>query len=183
MSMGLLAFARWLQQVCLCFWIGGPVVIGAIVAPMAFRHAGLTPEQAGNVVGPSLARLNGLLYATGALLLLAQLAEMRLDLGQTSLARRLRWVRFVCAAAMFGIVLWLGLAVMPRLLGDRAAGRMGDFRIFHQQYGGWTQAQTLLALSVAALTAWLSALPHLTPLRRVEAGPAGSPREGALKDG
>jgi uncharacterized membrane protein len=153
---GLLVFVRWLHQVCLAIWIGGIVVIGAVVAPIAFRHSGLEPRQAGSVVGGSLGRFNVISYVAGALLILAELAEIRLVPRLIERRRRLAVLRLLAAGSMLGLALYLGLGLAPAMTRDRASGEMARFDAGHRRYERLADMELGLALASALLTAALS---------------------------
>jgi hypothetical protein len=148
----LLILSRWVQQVCLGIWIGGLLVIGAIVAPVAFRHAGLDPYHAGNVVGNSFTRFNVVCAVTGGLLLLGQAIEWG-TLRQTSAKwRKLAGLRLLCVAGMVALTAYLGSSVGPKMFADRAAGRKAAFDAAHRFYGNMARAQVYLAFGAVLFT-------------------------------
>lgn len=152
----LIIFARWLHVMGLAVWIGGLLVIGAIVAPVAFKHSGLTPALAGNVVAGSFARFNVLSYVVVALLLCAQGIEWG-GLAKTSPKwRRLAAGRLLLTVAMLALALYLGLSVAPQMFADRAAGSKAAFDALHHFYGALARVQVFLAMGVALLSAWMS---------------------------
>lgn len=152
----LLILTRWLHQIGLGIWIGGLLAIGAVVAPVAFRRAGLTPDQAGDVVGLSLARYNSLLYAAGVLLLLTELLEWALERRRDRAGQAVMLARLLCIAGMLGLAIYLGGSLAPQMFADRGAGNAARFEADHGRYGALTQAQVMLALLNALLTACLS---------------------------
>lgn len=151
----LLILSRWIHQLALGIWIGGLLVIGAIVAPIAFRHAGLDSTQAGNVVGNSFLRFNLVCYGAGALLLLSEVLEWALSRSETGRWRRLAGIRFLVSAALVGLTLYLGLVVAPQMFQDRAEGRKAAFDAAHDGYGTLANVQFWLAAGVALLTAMM----------------------------
>jgi hypothetical protein len=151
----LLIISRWVQQVCLGLWIGGLLVIGAIVAPVAFRHAGLDPEHAGNVVGNSFTRFNIVCYVAGALLLLGQAVEWGMLRRTSAKWRKLAGLRFLCVAVMLALVAYLGGSVGPSMFADRAAGRKAAFEAAHRFYGNMARVQVYLAFGAVLLTVLL----------------------------
>jgi uncharacterized membrane protein len=151
----LLILSRWVQQVCLGIWIGGLLVIGAIVAPVAFRHAGLDLEHAGNVVGNSFTRFNVVCAVTGALLLFGQAVEWAM-LRQTSAKwRKLAGLRLLCVAGMLTLTAYLGGSVGPKMFADRAAGRKAAFDAAHRFYGNMARVQVYLAFGAVLFTVLL----------------------------
>lgn len=156
----LLTLARWLHGICLSIWIGGLLVIGAIVAPIAFRHAGLDTTQAGNVVGNSFLRFNVVLYAAGALLLLTELAEWGLNRSPSLKWRRLAWFRLTASVALVALTLYLGFSVAPEMFRDREAGNKADFAAAHQYYGTLAQVQVWLAAWIGLLSVMMNLQPR-----------------------
>jgi hypothetical protein len=147
--------SRWVRTVGLGIWIGGMVMIGAIVAPVAFHHAGMNRIHAGEFVGLCLSRFNAASYVAGALLILAEIAEARFALSAATRERRLRTLRFGCAAGLLGIAVYLGMDLMPAMLAEKAAGRMAEFDAGHHLYEAASQVQLLLAFASALLTAMI----------------------------
>ncbi|MBI2186223.1 MAG: DUF4149 domain-containing protein [Acidobacteria bacterium] len=106
---------RYVYVLALVIWLGGMVVLGALVAPTTFEVLqALEPAGgralAGDVFGRTVARFHYLEYGAGALLLLT-LAAMRL-LGPRPAAFA---ARAGIAAAMLATALYSGLVVLPRM--------------------------------------------------------------------
>ncbi|MBW3624836.1 MAG: DUF4149 domain-containing protein [Armatimonadetes bacterium] len=151
-----LVLSRWLHQICLALWIGGLPVIGAIVAPVAFRRAGLETEQAGNVVGTVFLRFNVVCYVAGALILLSQLIEWGLVREATARWRKLAGLRLLMTGTLVGLTFYLGLSVAPQMFRDRAAGEKAAFDAAHDDYATLANVQLALAAGAAFLTAMMS---------------------------
>lgn len=106
---------RYVYVLTLVIWLGGMVILGALVAPTTFQVlqdsapvAGR--ELAGELFGAVLARFHYVAYAAGALLL-ATLFAMRL-LGPRPHAFG---VRAALVAAMLMVALYSGLIVLQRI--------------------------------------------------------------------
>jgi uncharacterized membrane protein len=95
---------RYVHVLALAVWLGGMVVLGAIVAPTTFQV--LERAMAGALFGAVLARFHYLAYATGGTMLLT-LVAMRL-LGPRPHAFAFRAVLIL---AMLGVALYSGIVV------------------------------------------------------------------------
>jgi len=71
-------------------------------------------------------------------------------------ARRLLFVRAVLTAAALALAIFLGLRLLPSMLGLRSAGQMAEFDRLHQFSAMIFQVQTFLLLAGAALTSYLA---------------------------
>ena len=108
---------RYLYVLALSTWLGGMVVLGAIVAPAVFQ---VLPEHdpqggraiAGAVFGAVLARFHYLAYAAGALLVVTLIAMALLGPRPRSFA-----IRAAIAAAMLGVALYSGFIVLGEIDG------------------------------------------------------------------
>ncbi|HEY3283371.1 MAG TPA: DUF4149 domain-containing protein [Armatimonadota bacterium] len=149
------------QQVGLSLWLGGILIVGAAVAPAAFRTLP-TRSMAGEVVGACLRGFNTVTLVAAALLLLG-LAVDWLNRRRTTWERTLELVRFLCTAIALGITLFLMTSLMPRMDALRQASAMGpQFDAMHHTYTTFTYLQLALLLAVATLSAQLS-LPKAIP--------------------
>lgn len=106
---------RYVYVLALVVWLGGMVVLGALVAPTTFdvlqtREPVAGRVLAGDVFGRTIARFHYVEYAAGALLLVT-LAAMRL-LGPRPAAYA---ARSAIAAGMLGAALYSGLVVLRRI--------------------------------------------------------------------
>ena len=106
---------RYVYLLALVVWLGGMLILGAIVAPTTFEvlqaSAGTDGrEMAGAVFGVALARFHYVAYAAGALLLLT-LVAMRV-LGPRPVHSGLRAVIVI---VMLGVALYSGLVVLRQI--------------------------------------------------------------------
>ncbi len=106
---------RYVYVLALVVWLGGMLLLGAIVAPTTFQvlQAGDPVSGralAGALFGSTLARFHYVAYGSGALLILA-LGVMRV-LGPKPAAYA---VRTLIAAAMLGVALYSGVIVLGRI--------------------------------------------------------------------
>jgi uncharacterized membrane protein len=106
---------RYVYVLALVVWLGGMVILGAVVAPTTFQvlqtaAPGNGRELAGAVFGATLARFHYVAYAAGALLLVT-LAAMRV-LGPRPAHVG---VRAVIVALMLASVLYSGLVVLRQI--------------------------------------------------------------------
>ena len=106
---------RYIYVLALVVWLGGMVVLGAIVAPATFQVLqSIEPVTgralAGEVFGVALARFHLVAYAAGGLLLVT-LAAMAL-LGPRPAAYK---IRSALAAGMLAVALYSGRVVLARL--------------------------------------------------------------------
>jgi uncharacterized membrane protein len=106
---------RYVYVLALAVWLGGMLILGAVVAPTTFQilqeSAGASGrEMAGAVFGATLARFHYVAYAAGALLLLT-LGAMRV-LGPRPARSGLR---AIIVAAMLGVALYSGVIVLSEI--------------------------------------------------------------------
>ena len=106
---------RYVYVLALVIWLGGMVLLGAVVAPTTFQVLQASdPESgralAGTLFGATLARFHLIAYGSGALMILA-LAAMRL-LGPKPAAYA---VRSLVVVVMLGIAAYSGMVVMARI--------------------------------------------------------------------
>jgi len=117
---------RYVYVLALVVWLGGMVVLGALVAPTTFEvlQAG-APDTgrvlAGEVFGSIVARFHYVAYAAGALMLVT-LAAMRL-LGPRPAGFA---ARAALVAGMLAVALYSGLIVLRRIdtVQQEAGGRV-----------------------------------------------------------
>jgi uncharacterized membrane protein len=112
---------RYVYVLALVVWLGGMLVLGALVAPTTFEvlqaSAGAQGrELAGAVFGSMLARFHYIAYAAGALLLLT-LGAMRV-LGPRPAHSGLR---AVIVTAMLGVAFYSGFVVLRQIDAVQAA--------------------------------------------------------------
>jgi uncharacterized membrane protein len=106
---------RYVYVLALVVWLGGIIVLGALVAPTTFdvlqtRDPAAGRALAGDVFGRTIARFHYVEYAAG-LLLLGALAGMRL-LGPRPAAFG---IRAAVIAAMLGLTLYSGVVVLGQM--------------------------------------------------------------------
>jgi len=106
---------RYVYVLALVIWLGGMVVLGALVAPTTFevlqtREPAGGRALAGDVFGRTIARFHYVEYAAGALLV-ATLVAMRL-LGPRPAAFG---ARTLIAAGMLATALYSGFVVLRRI--------------------------------------------------------------------
>ena len=124
---------RYVYLLALIVWLGGMVVLGALVAPTTFAVLQASDpvggrRLAGDVFGAVIARFHYVAYAAGTILLVT-LGAMRL-LGPKPAGGA---VRAALVAGMLGVALYSGLVVGPALdaLLQNAASRV-RFDELHQ---------------------------------------------------
>jgi uncharacterized membrane protein len=106
---------RYVYVLALVVWLGGMLILGAIVAPTTFDVLQASAgehgrELAGAVFGSTLARFHYIAYAAGALLLLT-LGAMRV-LGPRPAHSG---VRAAIVASMLGVALYSGFVVLRQI--------------------------------------------------------------------
>jgi uncharacterized membrane protein len=114
---------RYVYVLALAVWLGGMLVLGALVAPMTFEllqaSAGDTGRAlAGQTFGAILSRFYNLAYACGALLVVTLTLMALLGPRPTGFA-----VRLIIAAAMLGAALYAGFVVLGDM--DRIQQEVG----------------------------------------------------------
>ena len=112
---------RYVYVLALVVWLGGMLILGAIVAPTTFEvlqtSAGSQGrELAGAVFGAALARFHYIAYGAGALLLLT-LGAMRV-LGPRPANSGLR---AIIVLVMLGVALYSGIVVLRQIDAVQAA--------------------------------------------------------------
>jgi hypothetical protein len=108
---------RYVYALALALWLGGMVVLGAIVAPAAFQVLPIeSPDSgralAGAVFGAVLARWHRLAYAAGAVMLVALAVMALLGPRPVSLA-----IRMAIVATMLGVAIYSGVIVLGEVDG------------------------------------------------------------------
>ena len=106
---------RYVYVLALAVWLGGMLILGAIVAPTTFEVLQASGgsqgrELAGAVFGAALARFHYIAYAAGGVLLLT-LGAMRV-LGPRP---RHSGVRALIVAVMLGVALYSGFVVLRQI--------------------------------------------------------------------
>lgn len=106
---------RYVYVLALVVWLGGMVVLGAIVAPATFQVLQASAPDtgralAGELFGHVLARFHYVAYAAGGLLLISILAMALLGPRPRAFA-----VRLAVITAMLLVSLYSGLIVLPTI--------------------------------------------------------------------
>lgn len=106
---------RYVYVLALVVWLGGMVVLGAIVAPATFQTLQASAPAtgralAGDLFGQILARFHYVAYVSGGLLLISFLAMALLGPRPRAFAIRLGLI-----AAMLLVSLYSGLIVLPTI--------------------------------------------------------------------
>jgi hypothetical protein len=149
-----------IDLVALSIWLGGLLIIGAFVAPVAFHAAENAPEMAGDIaaqkalagsiVGGSLRVYNDAAIVCGLILLSAAL-RLRW-LGKPG--RSLRLLAFSVAAAL-AITILQQIRMFPAMDSAQAVGDAQQFDSLHRLYVVLSQVQLAILLFVAACYAWI----------------------------
>jgi uncharacterized membrane protein len=103
--------SRWIELLGLTIWIGGMMILGAVVAPTVFNT--VKPiEMAGAAMSLVFRKFNGgLVYVCIVLVVLGFLGKLFLDqrLGRS------RWIEAGLLAAMILVSLYIGAILGPRM--------------------------------------------------------------------
>lgn len=145
-----------LQSLGLIVWLGGLAIIGAVVAPAAFSVPGLTPLQAGSVVGESLRSLGGLIEVAGVVMAASQFVLRRrwIQARTLYLADGFRQL-FTLAALM--VAEFCRYSLFPALDFARRKNDMPRFEQLHHIYSNMAMVQVVLLLGVLVIASWLNA--------------------------
>jgi uncharacterized membrane protein len=114
---------RYVYVLALVVWLGGMVVLGAIVAPTTFQVLQASEPVggralAGELFGATIARFHYVAYGAGAVLLVSLLAMAVLGPRPPHFG-----VRSAIVAAMLGVALYSGVVVLGRI--DRIQQEVG----------------------------------------------------------
>ena len=106
---------RYVYMLALVVWLGGMIVLGALVAPATFQVLQASAPEigralAGELFGVVLARFHYLAYGAAAVLLLSMAAMALLGPRPRGLA-----VRGIIVAAMLGVAVYSGVIVIGRV--------------------------------------------------------------------
>lgn len=106
---------RYVYVFALVVWLGGMIVLGALVAPTTFQilqaiEPSTGRELAGEVFGATIARFHYIAYGAGALLLVSLAAMAVLGPRPRHYA-----VRSALIVAMLGVSAYSGLVVLNRI--------------------------------------------------------------------
>ena len=154
---------RYVYILALVVWLGGMVVLGAIVAPTIFQVLQATEPSsgralAGAVFGAMLGRFHYIAYAAGAILLVTLAAMALLGPRPRGLA-----ARSAIVAAMLAVALYSGVVVLGRVAAiQREVGGLpsrlpaGDVRRvrFDELHQLSTQVMMVIVVGALALLLW-----------------------------
>ena len=136
---------RYVYVLALVVWLGGMIVLGALVAPTTFQILqAVEPiggrELAGEVFGAVIARFHYLAYAAGVLLLVSLTAMAVLGPRPRAYA-----VRSALIAAMLGVSLYSGLVILSRIdaIQRDAAGSVSRLPVDDPRRGRFDQLHEL----------------------------------------
>jgi uncharacterized membrane protein len=106
---------RYVYVLALVVWLGGMIMLGALVAPATFQVLQASAPEigralAGELFGVVLARFHYLAYGAGALLLISMAAMALLGPRPRAFAARCAIV-----AAMLGVALYSGIVVLGQI--------------------------------------------------------------------
>jgi uncharacterized membrane protein len=150
----------WIHQLCLCLWLGGIAILGAVAAPAVFgaaRTAGDTQtgmplfDFAGTALAGAFGRFNTVVLVAGAVMLVSGVGYGLLS----GLCRKRLTVRAGFEALAYAWAAYLATQLYPKMMAARVAGDLATFDEMHHTYSRGYSGQMVLLLGVAALTAWL----------------------------
>jgi uncharacterized membrane protein len=127
---------RYVYVLALVVWLGGMVILGAIVAPATFQVLQASDPVsgralAGELFGVALARFHYVAYAAGLLLLLTLAAMAVLGPRPRSFAIRSALIAAMLAVAVYsGVIVLGGIDSLQQEIGGRLASSLpaGDAR-------------------------------------------------------
>lgn len=157
LNMAILSAVTWLHSLALVLWVGGIVIIGAVVAPVAFSS--LEKSAAGNIVGSSLRRFNQICYFCSVVLILTEIVQLVIlkNSGLRDIKLWLFAARGVIVVGMILILLFLDKGLFAKMNKLQAQGQMEEFNKAHKQYESLTNVQ----LSLGAIAILLSSILRL----------------------
>lgn len=154
-KMAILSATIWLHSLALVLWVGGIVIIGAVVAPVAFSS--LERSAAGKIVGTSLRRFNQICYFCSAILILSEIIQFMTVKGPglDSLKISLFIARGVLVIAMILMLLFLDRSLFKKMDKLQAQGQMEEFNKSHERYESLSNIQLSLGVMVMLLDSFL----------------------------
>jgi hypothetical protein len=153
---------HWVHQIGLTLWLGGILIIGAVMAPSVFKeakalgdtHAGMPLyDFASHVMNVAFGKFNGIVLASGVLMLIGGLGSGMLS----QLCRKGTWLRAGITLGAWAVAGWLALSLYPAMMAAKAAGQADVFKSMHSTYNTGFMVELVCLLAVAGLTAWLEA--------------------------
>lgn len=166
-SATLATVADALHSIMYAIWLGGIIMIGALVAPVVaqiIHHppVGLDPSLlkltlTAGVIGESLRRFNFVCYVAGTLMLVSGLIEIAVLHGTGR--RLLTFIRVTVTAILLALAFYLGGVLVPRMDMLLSQQNMAMFDSLHKQYEN---------IVVFYQTPLLLAIPILNALRTIQ---------------
>jgi hypothetical protein len=159
---------HWVHQIGLMLWLGGILIIGAVLAPAVFGQAKAagdlhadTPlyDFASQVMNVAFGKFNGIVLGSGLVMLIGGVGSGLLS----QLCRKGTWLRAGLTLIAWGIAAGLAFTLYPQMLAAKAAGQAEAFRAMHKTYNLGFMAQLFLLLAISGLTAYLEAGKRVTP--------------------
>ncbi len=151
------------ELLAISIWLGGLLMIGAVVAPVAFQAVGAVPQLAGNlaaqkalagtIVGNSLRIFNIVtLFCALVLAVGMSLRDNRL--------RRFATYKFACVllVGLIASVISLAFVIFPDMDKARDAGAMRLFDHYHRIYERVSQIQLGCLFVYLGCYAWLKSI-------------------------
>lgn len=108
----LITFSAIIEIIAITIWVGGMASLAFIAAPAIFQSES-SREKAGRMFGLILKRFQFVAYGCGVLILAA--AGMRWSGSFSHQLTASELTRYVIAVLMFGIALYSGLIISPKL--------------------------------------------------------------------
>ena len=149
-------FTNLVYHLGLAIWIGGTIVLGALVAPALFRA--LPRPQAGGIFGPTLRRFARLRLGALVATIVAAAVKHTLWERTATLWISLRWAALgVLAAAVLYELAWLEpklearrVHLMPDMADDHPERRA--FNVLHKRAEGLMKASLVAALAAMLIS-------------------------------
>lgn len=173
-------FFHWVHQIGLTLWLGGILIIGAVLAPSVFgqakalgdTHPG-TPlyDFASQVMNVAFGKFNYVVLVAGVLMLVGGVGSGML----AQLCRKGTWLRAGLTLAAWGVAGWLAFSLYPQMLAAKAAGQTEVFRAMHKTYSSGFMVQLICLLAISGLTAYLEAGKRVAKEAPSAAGVVGEP--------
>jgi len=150
----------WLHSVSYALWLGGLIVIGAIVAPNVAIIIHHNPVFADNkelqnellvtIIGNSFRAFNVVCYACGGLMILSDLLQ---SVDAEPGYRQFTLARTVITIILLATSVYLGYLLFPAMDHARFVGNMPRFDRLHKLYVLISELQILPLLIIPAITA------------------------------
>jgi hypothetical protein len=158
---------HWAHQIGLTLWLGGILIIGAVLAPAVFgqaralgdTHAG-TPlyDFASQVMNVAFGKFNLVVLTSGVLMLVGGVGSGLLS----GLCRRGVLGRAMLTLGAWAVAAWLAFSLYPQMMDAKAAGQVDVFKSMHKTYNMGFMIQLFALLAISGLTAYLEAGKRVT---------------------